>query len=163
MRNDRQIEEKAIAFAIEKMGLRDRRLTPEVRKKKSRWDPGLLRQISEVELRAEDQGMLAKFDEESAEIVGWRYPDRAIGSGVVQLTEEEAIGIAGSEVEIPEDAVFESVEFLDRGAPGTTCIVKWKHVVDGIPVERDFVVVKINPETKNVISASKNWSVIESE
>jgi hypothetical protein len=33
-------------------------------------------------------------------------------------------------------------------------------VVDDILVEGDFIVVKINPETKDVISATKNWSVI---
>jgi hypothetical protein len=104
--------------------------------------------------------MIARIDEETGEVIGWRYPHRPSGSKAVKLTEEEAIGIAKSEVEVPEDAVFESVEFLDRGAPGLTCFVRWKHVVDDLPVEGDFIVVKINPETKDVISATKNWSVI---
>jgi hypothetical protein len=162
MSNEKKIEEKAIALAMEKMGLRDSRVTPEVAKKKSKWEPGLLRKVSEVEVRAEDQSMLARLDEDTTEIIGWRYPDRVIGSKAIQLTREEAIRIAESEVEIPEDAILESVDFLDRGAPGTTCIVTWKHVIDDISVEGDFVVVKINPETKSVISATKNWSVIES-
>jgi hypothetical protein len=162
MNKENKTEEKAKELATKKLRLKERRIAPEIGEKKSRWSPGLLRKISEVEVRAAEQSMVARIDEETGEAVGWRYPGRTIGSKAVKLTEEEAIKIAKSEVEVPEDAVFESVEFLDRGAPGVTCFVRWKHVVDDTPVEGDFIVVKINPETKDVISATKNWSVIKS-
>jgi hypothetical protein len=160
MNKEDKIVRKAKEVATEKLRLKERRIAPEIGETKSRWSPGLLRTISEVEVRAAEQSIAVRIDEETGETIGWRYPDRTIGSRAVNLTEEEAIGIAKSEVEVPEDAVFESVEFLDRGAPGLTCFVRWKHVVDDILVEGDFIVVKINPETKDVISATKNWSVI---
>lgn len=163
MRQEKKIEEMAKELATKKLRLREKRIAPEIGEKTSRWSPGLLRKISEVEVRAAEQSIVARIDEETGETVGWRYPRRTIGSRVVKLTEEEAIKIAKSELEVPNDAVFESVEFLDRGAPGLTCFVRWKHVIDDIPVEGDFIVVKINPETKAVISATKNWSVIKSE
>jgi hypothetical protein len=163
VRQEKKIEEKAKELATKKLRLREKRIAPEIGEKTSRWSPGLLRKISEVEVRAAEQSIVARIDEETGETVGWRYPGRTIGSRVVKLTEEEAIKIAKSEVEVPKDAVFESVEFLDRGAPGLTCFVRWKHVIDDIPVEGDFIVVKINPETKAVISTTKNWSVIKSE
>ena len=163
MSQEKKIEKKVKELATKKLRLREKRIAPEIGKKTSRWSPSLLRKISEVEVRAAEQSIVARIDEETGETVGWRYPGRAIGSKVVKLTEEEAIKIAESELVVPEDAVFESVELLDRGAPGLTYFVRWKHVVSGIPVEDDFIVVKINPETKAVISTTKNWSVVKSE
>lgn len=163
MSQEKKIEEKVKKLATKKLRLRGKKIAPEIGEKTSRWSPGLLRKISEVEVRAAEQSIVARIDEETGETVGWRYPGRTIGSKVVKLTEEEAIKIAKSEVEVPEDAVFESVELLDRGAVGLTFFVRWKHVVGGIPVEGDFIVVKINPETKAVISTTKNWSVVKSE
>lgn len=56
--------------------------------------------------------------------------------------------------------MFDSIELLDRGSLGFIYYVKWNHNIDDIPVEGDFLSVKINPETKEVISVTKNWSVI---
>jgi hypothetical protein len=156
-----KIMEKAKEIAIAKLRLAEKRAVPEIREFKSSWSPGLLRKIAEVEVRAAEQSIVARIDEDTGETVGWRYPERTIGGRVIKLTEEEAVRIAKSEIEIPDDAILESVEFVNRGSPGFSCLVKWKHVVNNIPVEGDFVVVKINPETKAVISATKNWSEIQ--
>jgi len=163
MVDEKQIEEKAKVLAVRKLRLEETRVAPEIGEKKSMWVPGLLRKVSEVEVRAAEQSVVARIDEETGETLGWRYPKRAIGSPIIKLTEEEAIRIARSEVDIPGDAQLDGVELLGRGAAGSVYIVKWKHVVDGIPVEGDFVAVKINPETKEIISVTSNWSVIGNE
>lgn len=160
MVDEKKIEEKAKALAIQKLKLEAARVSPEIGETKSFWVPGVLRKVSEVEVRAAEQSVVARIDAETGETLGWRYPKRAISSPIVKLTEEEAIRIARSEVEIPSDAQLDGVELLNRGVTGSVYIVKWKHVVDGIPVEDDFIAVKINPETKEVVSATKNWSVI---
>lgn len=161
MVDERKIEEKAKELALRKLRLEKVRATPEIEEKRSRWVPGLLKKVSEVEMRAAEQSIIVRIDEETGEAVGWRYPDKKIGSEVVKLTKEDAIKIATSEVEIPVDAELDSVELLDRGAPGLTYFVRWKHTIEGIPVEGDFILVKINPETGAVISVTKNWSVVK--
>jgi len=155
------LEKKAKEIAIKKFKLEKARIIPEIKeKKKSKWSPGLLKNIVNIEVRAADKSILTRFDEKTEEIIGWRYPNRSISSKVVKITKDEALDIAKSEVEIPNDAVFDTIDLLDRGSAGFIYFVKWNHYIDDIPVEGDFLSVKINPETKEVISVTKNWSVI---
>ena len=103
---------------------------------------------------------MVRVDQDTGETLGWRYSDTSVASPTIKITKEEALRIAQSEIEIPTDAELESVEMSNRGGIGYTCIVKWKHIVQGIEVENDFIIVKINPETRAVISVMKNWSEI---
>lgn len=155
-----EIEKRAAEFATKKMRLEELRIAPEIGQRKSRWSPGLLRKVSEVEVRAANKRMVVRIEEDTGETIGWRYPDVTIGSQKINITQEDAKKIANTEVDIPDDAVFDSVRLLKRGAVGYTYTVKWDHVVNGIPVEGDFLVVKINPETGEVTSVTKNWSVL---
>ena len=154
------LEKKAKKIAIKRLNLEEKRISPEIGQKKSKWSPGLLRNIVNIEVRAAEKSILTRFDEKTEEIIGWRYPDRSIGSKDVKINKDEALDIAKSEVDIPHDAVFDSIDLLDRGSPGLIYYVKWNHYIDDIPVEGDFLSVKINPETKEIISVTKNWSVI---
>lgn len=154
------LEKKAKEIAIKRLKLEDKRISPEIGEKKSKWSPGLLRMIVNIEVRAAKESILTRFDEKNEEVIGWRYLDRSIGSKVVKINKDEALEIAKSEVDIPDDAVFDSIDLLDRGSPGLIYYIKWNHFVDDIPVEGDFLSVKINPETTEVISVTKNWSVI---
>jgi len=158
--NEEEIDNKVREFISKKLKVEDARLAPEIGKKKRSWSPGLLREVIEVKARAADQSMIVRLDGETQETIGWRYTDRAIASRTVNLSKEEAFELAESEIEIPFDAEIDSVELLNRGTPGKTYSVKWKHIVDGLEVEGDFIVVKINPRTGEVISVTKNWSVV---
>lgn len=155
-----EIEKRAAEFVTKKMRLEELRIAPEIGQRKSSWSPGLLRKVSEVEVRAANKRMVVRIEEDTGETIGWRYPDVTIGSQKINITQEDAKKIAKTEVDIPDDAVFDSVRLLKRGAVGYTYTVKWDHVVNGIPVEGDFLVVKINPETGEVTSVTKNWSVL---
>ena len=155
-----EIEKRAKEFVTKKLRLEELRVTPEIGRKKSRWSPGLLKKVSEVEVRTADKRMVVRIEEDTGETVGWRYSDVTIASQKVKITKEDALKIAENEVEMPDDAVFDSIRLLKRGAVGYTYTVKWNHVVDGIPVDGDFIVVKINPETGEVTSVTKNWSVL---
>jgi len=161
-----EIEKKAKEFARKKMHLRSRRATPKVSRKKSRWSPGLLKKVSEIELettneRARSKRMVVRIEDDTGDTIGWRYSDVAIGAKKVKITEEDALQIAKTELEeIPEDAKLDSVRLLNRGTAGFTYNVRWNHIVEDIPVEGDFLVVKINPETGEVTSVTKNWSVL---
>ena len=155
-----EIEKRAKEFVTKKLRLEELRVTPKIGRKKSRWSPGLLKKVSEVEVRTADKRMVVRIEEDTGETVGWRYSDVTIASQKVKITKEDALKIAENEVEMPDDAVFDSIRLLKRGAVGYTYTVKWNHVVDGIPVDGDFIVVKINPETGEVTSVTKNWSVL---
>lgn len=155
-----EIEKRATEFAAKKMRLDERRAAPEVGERRSRWSPGLLKRVSDVEVRSPEKRMVVRIEEDTGETVGWRYPDVTVGSQRVNITQEEARRKAEEEVDIPEDATYESTRLLRRGSAGYTYSVRWGHVLDGIPVEGDFLVVKINPETGEVTSVTKNWSVL---
>jgi hypothetical protein len=153
-----EINKRSIDVALEKLKLKKTRTPPEIVKRSSQWNPVLLRRISETTVRADERSLMVRLDQDTGETMGWRYTDTAIASQKIKITKEEALRIAKAEIEIPNDAELESVEMFNRGGIGYTCIVKWKHLIQGIEVENDFIMVKINPETRAVISVMKNWS-----
>lgn len=153
-------KEKAIRVALEKLRLEAERVSPEIRRSKTEWNPVLLRKVAEVELRAEERSMLVRMDEDTGETLGWRYQDVDVGSDMVSITKEEALETAEKEVEVPDDAELRKAELLERGSAGYTYTVEWRHVVEGLEVENDFIIVKINPGTGRVVSVTKNWSEV---
>ena len=155
-----EINKKSIKIALEKLKLRETRTAPEIVGSSSRWNPVLLRKVSETTVRAEGRSVMVRVDEDTGEMIGWRYLDAATASPKIKTTKEEALRIAQSEIELPANAELESVEMINRGGAGYTAIVKWKHMVKGIEVENDYIMVKINPETGEVISVTKNWSEV---
>ena len=158
-----QIKTKALELARKKLNL-DGNFIPRIVKKKSRWSSGLLRHIVEFEVKIDDKTILTTFDEETDESIGWRYPNIPIGSKTLKINKEDAVEIAKSEIDsIPQEAVLKSVECLNRGSPGFTYFVLWKHFIENIEVEGDFISVKINPETREIISVTINWSKIQNE
>lgn len=155
-----EIRKKSMEIALEKLKLKEKRAMPEIVRSSSRWNPVLLRKISETTVRAEGRSVMVRVDEDTGEMIGWRYLDAATASPKIKITKEEALRIAQSEIELPADAELESVEMVSRGGAGYAAIVKWKHMVKGIEVENDYVMVKINPETREVISVTRNWSEV---
>ena len=155
-----EMNKRSIEVALEKLKLKETRTPPEIVRSSSRWNPVLLRRISETTVRADERSVMVRIDQDTGETIGWRYTDTSIASPKIKITKEEALRIAESEIEIPNDAELESVEMFSRGDIGYTCTVKWRHLVQGIEVENDYIMVKINPETREVISAMKNWSEV---
>jgi hypothetical protein len=155
-----EIREKSMKIALEKLKLKETRAAPEIVRSSSRWNPVLLRKISENTVRAEGRSVMVRVDEDTGEMIGWRYLDAATASPKIKITEEEALTIAQSEIKLPAGAELESVEMVNRGSAGYAAIVKWKHIVKNIEVENDYIMVKINPETREVISVTKIWSEI---
>lgn len=152
------ITQKSLEVALEILKIKRTKTPPEIVRSSSRWNPVLLRKISETTVRVDERCVMVRMDQDTGETIGWRYTDTAISSLKIKITKEEALRIAESEIQIPTDAELESVEILSRGDIGYTCIVKWRHLVQGIEVENDYILVKINPETREVISVMKNWS-----
>ncbi len=158
--NDNNIDAKAIELVASKLATRSEGDDSQIVGRKSAWSPSLLRNLHEIDVRSDAGSMTVRIDGDTQEAIGWRYSDRPTRADSVQMTEEEAVAIAEAEIDVPPTAVLDSVDFVDRGTPGVRCSVMWKRVIDGIEVEGDFVYVKINPETREVISAIKNWSEI---
>lgn len=160
MRMKNEIKKRALEIALEKLELERTEAQPEITKSTTQWNPVLLRNISEITVRSAEESIIIRLDQDTGENVGWRYPEKRISSKRIEITKEEALEIAKSEIEIPNDAELEFIKMFNRGGIGHTSIVKWKHLVQGIEVENDYIIVKINPETRDVISVIKNWSEI---
>lgn len=155
-----ELEKNAIKIALEKLKMDGTRAPPDIVRSSTRWNPVLLRRISEVSVRADERAMMVRQDVDTGETIGWRYTDTQPSSTQVKLTKEEALEIAKEEIDIPSDAVLDSVELQNKGSAGYVYLVKWMHMIDNIEVENDYILVKINPETKEVISATINWSEV---
>jgi len=128
-----------------------------------RWSPGYMRKIWETEIPTLFRGKktTVKIDAETGEVVGWYNPLAAEIADEVLIDKETAINLAKTKVEIPSDAKLKEVTFTSHGQVGFRCLVKWEHEVKGVPIEGDFIQVRINPKTKEVISISKTWSEVK--
>lgn len=160
LKTSENLNEKAIKIALERLKMTRTRTPPEILKSRSRWNPVLLRNISEVTVRANDRSVIVRQDIDTGETIGWRYSDTPPSSTQINITKEEALDIALSEIEIPDDAVLDTIDLMGRGNLTHVYVAKWKHLVNGIEVENDYIIVKINPESKEVISVTTNWSEV---
>ena len=154
-----ELDKKAIKIALEKLKMKSTRAPPDITSF-TRWNPVSLRRISEVTVRANERAMMIRQDADTGETIGWRYTDTSPSSTQIKITKEEALDIATKEIDLPNDAILDSIELQTKGSAGYVYLAKWMHMIDNIEVENDYVIVKINPETKEVISATKNWSEV---
>ena len=155
-----ELEKNAIKIALKKLKMETTRAAPDIVRSISRWNPVLLRRISEVSVRADERSIMVRQDVDTGETMGWRYTDALPSSIQIKITKEEAFDIATKEVDVSDDAVLDSIELQNKGSTGYVYLVKWIHMINDIEVENDYIIVKINPETAEVISATKNWSEV---
>jgi uncharacterized membrane protein YkoI len=155
-----ELNNKAINIALEKLKIKSTETRPNIVKTSIHWNTKLLRQISETNVRTHKGNISIKHDIDTGELLGWRYNDIKLSSHKIAISKEEALDIAKKEITVPSDAILDSYELINRGGIGYVYAVKWKHNINNIEVDDDYIIVKINPETKEVISVTKNWSEI---
>lgn len=78
-----------------------------------------------------------------------------------QLTQDEAVRLAGELVEIPADAEFASFRhepFADGGR--NVARLEWRHVHRGLRVDGDFLWIMIHPTTHRLVAFARKWRQI---
>lgn len=91
----------------------------------------------------------------SAEIVSW-YLDFLSTHGDDSMPKEEALALAETTANLPDDAVLESADY-EEAAGRCFFRVRWSHRVDDLPVEGDFIEVLINGAARRVFSLTRMW------
>ncbi len=141
------------------------------------WKPGLLREVLEVQTPIEGKKQfLTSIDPKTGEVLRWYDPDaapvtstRAMGVTRTRAMEvDHAVALQQAketlkktDTAIPANA-FSKVSEIDQAKAGVKYVVEWKHQIDGVEVEGDFIRVTFNAETMKPMMFSKNWTDVES-
>ncbi len=93
----------------------------------------------------------------SGDTISWYLDFLSLGCDR-SMPPADAVALATQVAEPPADAVLEESGY-DIVAGRSFFRVRWKHVIDGIPVEGDYIDVMINGKHRKVFSLSKVWRV----
>ncbi|MBD3320048.1 MAG: hypothetical protein GF350_03030 [Chitinivibrionales bacterium] len=103
--------------------------------------------------------MNVRLDSTTGELVGWDIPAHEQGADSTLVDETQVRELAGGAVEIPRDAQLLEVTFEQEHAAHIATAL-WRHLVNGVEVEDDCIVVLVNSTTRNVVSVSRIWNDI---
>jgi len=153
-----------VALRVGKSTLRAARPEP-----KLSWKPGLLREVLEVQTPIEgNRQFLTSIDPKTGEILRWYDPDAALVTRTRTMGIDHAVALQQAketlkktDTAIPANAVSKVSE-IDQAKAGVKYVVEWKHQINGVEVEGDFIRVTFNAETMKPMMFSKNWTDVES-
>src|SRR5688572_32890543 len=76
------------------------------------------------------------------------------------LAEGPCLEAASAEAAPPDDAELEVATFEEQG-DASVFIARWRHVVEGVPVERDYIQVLVNPRTGKPFALHRRWHTVD--
>lgn len=114
---------------------------------------------AEVALRQFFADITVRIDAETGELLSWIIPERYKGATETTIDLEQSLRLASELVEIPDDAEIEEMTQETQPDSHITNII-WRHVVNGLEVEGDCIIVQINSKTKEFISMAKVWNTV---
>ncbi|MFC1706001.1 hypothetical protein ACFL59_04155 [Planctomycetota bacterium] len=109
-----------------------------------------------VQLWSLETDISVELDADSGDMLAWSDPGGFEPGGEPEVSDEEAIEIARSVVDVPPDATLLAVEEDDFGDTPRV-IVAWAHKHHDIPVEGDGISVFLNGVTGRVMSVFRKW------
>jgi hypothetical protein len=91
----------------------------------------------------------------------WLFPAFAerCGRG---LTKAQALEVAKKAAQPPEDARLEVADYEEQ-AGEAIFVARWAHVVNGIPVERDYIQVLVNGALGRAFAVHRRWHSVDEE
>ncbi len=91
----------------------------------------------------------------TGELRGWYFAALREHPGR-DLDPAEALAVATKAAAPPADAELEHSGYEEQ-AEEPVFVARWRHVVDGIPVERDFIHVLVNGATGRAFMMQRHW------
>ena len=114
---------------------------------------------TQVALREFFAGITVRLDADTGQLLSWLIPKRYERADETTINEERVKQLASEVVEIPGDAEIE--EIIQEQEPDSHISnVIWRHVVNGLEVEGDFISVQINSKTQEVVSMTRIWNAV---
>ena len=109
-------------------------------------------------LRTSDYSV--KLNAEDGVLLGW-YFDLLAEDGGNTISAPDAQRAAEQAAEPPADAVLAYARYEEvAGRP--IFVAHWNHVVQGVPVERDYIHVYVNGKSGRVFGLFRKWHVVDS-
>lgn len=90
---------------------------------------------------------------------GWHFHELGRGSDDT-VEAARALEIATAVAAPPPDAELEHAGYEAQGGE-PVFVARWRHVVDGIPVERDFIHVLVNGATGKPFLLQRHWHAVD--
>jgi hypothetical protein len=116
--------------------------------------------ITQTAVRRFHADITVRLDADTGKLISWLIPARYDGAIRTMITEDEAMQIAGSIIEIPKDAELE--EMTQEKEPDSHITnIFWRHVIKDVEVEGDSIALQINSTTKQVISLTRIWNIFK--
>jgi len=98
-----------------------------------------------------------RLDADTRQLTNWLIPTRYKGATETTITAEQAKQLALQVIELPDEAEMEELFQVSKPDSHITNIA-WRHVVNGIEVEGDFITVQINSKTQQFIAMTRIWN-----
>jgi len=92
----------------------------------------------------------------SGEVISWYSDFLAAAEGGQSMTEDEALELAKKVASPPADAKPGGAQ-PEQAGERKIIRVRWSHEHGGLPVERDFIEVLINPSIKRAFACTRFW------
>lgn len=97
----------------------------------------------------------AGYNAQSGERTSWVFNALMEKSGR-RMDPQTGIALATQAALPPSDAIREVAEYQTAGGD-PYFMVRWKHEVNEIPIERDYIQVLVNGNTEKVFSVNRKW------
>jgi hypothetical protein len=95
----------------------------------------------------------------TGEQTGWYFSALAADPSDAFAT-EKALQAATRAAQPPDDAVLEHAGYEEQGEE-PVFVAHWKHVVNGLPVERDFIHVLVNGASGRAFAVQRCWHAVD--
>lgn len=101
----------------------------------------------------------ARYNAESGEQLSWLFSALMQEPGR-KMDVKTGTAIAKDVAKPPADAELAVAEYDDHDA-SPVFIARWIHKINGVPVERDFIQVLVNGNTKKAFALHRKWHAID--
>jgi hypothetical protein len=101
----------------------------------------------------------ARYSGTTGEPLGWYFSALAEGLDDA-LPPERALELARAAVELPPGAELVSAEYEEQGGE-RVFVARWRHVHEGVPVERDVIQVLVNGGIARVFGVHRRWHEVD--
>jgi hypothetical protein len=99
------------------------------------------------------------YNAQTGEQMSWMF--NLLADNLSQrLSEEECLQRAEKAAHLPEGAVMKSSGYVEQGGQAVF-MARWGHQVDGVSVERDYIMVLVNGTTGDVFGIHRKWHEID--
>ncbi len=102
-----------------------------------------------------------KLDGETGELLGYSIDRWADPVTQAEMTQEQALALAGQKVKIPAEARLTSFRQFDYAPQRKMAELRWEHYYQDLRVDGDYIRIVLHPTTGNVVKLEWFWRTVQ--